>query len=142
MAASPPLPTQGNAFLSVRDDDKKVVLAAAKLLRELGFNLYGTSGTARFLESKGIEIKSLLKISEGRPNVLDLLKNGEINLIINTPGTSAQRQDEKLIRREAVHRSIPIMTTTSGAWAAAKGIEALKKRGISVCSLQEHHQRK
>jgi carbamoyl-phosphate synthase large subunit len=139
MAAQPALPLKGNVFISVRDSDKKAVVTTAQVLKKLGFQLYATHGTSRFLSSEGIESNSLLKISEGRPNVLDMLKNGEISFIINTPGTKTQRDDEKLIRREAVHRSVPIMTTTSGAWAAAQGIEAQKRCGISVKSLQELH---
>ncbi len=139
MAAQPPLPTGGNVFMSVRDSDKKVIVSTSKLLSKLGFTLFATTGTAHFLASQGIEAKSLFKISEGRPNVLDMLKNGEIALIINTPGNKSQREDEKLIRREALHRNVPIMTTTSGAWAAAHGIEAQKRSAISVKSLQECH---
>jgi carbamoyl-phosphate synthase large subunit len=140
MAAQPPLPESGNVFISVRDDDKKAVVSSAQLLIKLGFHIYATHGTSRFLASEGIPSNPLHKISEGRPNVLDMLKNGEISLIINTPSTKAQRDDEKQIRREALHRRVPIMTTTSGAWAAAHGIEAQKRSGISVKSLQELHQ--
>lgn len=140
MAAHPPLPVRGNVFMSVRDTDKKAILPTAKLLSRMGFALHATSGTARFLSSEGIEAKSLFKISEGRPHVLDMLKNGAIDLIINTPGSKLQRDDEKMIRREAIHRNIPIMTTTSGAWAAAHGIESQIRNGISVKSLQEYHQ--
>ncbi|MBI4027652.1 MAG: carbamoyl-phosphate synthase large subunit [Verrucomicrobia bacterium] len=139
MAAQPPLPTGGNVFLSVRDEDKKAVAPAARLLAQQGFALYATSGTARALAAEGIESKPLFKISEGRPNVLDMLKNGEIALIFNTPGTRDQRDDEKLIRREALHRNVPIMTTISGAWAAAHGIEAQRRTGILVKPLQEYH---
>ena len=139
MAAQPALPESGNVFISVRDSDKKAVVPAARLLSKLGFVLYATGGTAKALEGDGVAAKSLFKISEGRPNVLDMLKNGEISFIINTPGNRSQREDEKLIRREALHRNVPIMTTTSGAWAAAHGIEAQKRSGITVKSLQEHH---
>ena len=139
MAAQPPLPSGGNVFISVRDSDKKALLPAAQLLAKLGFTLFATSGTARFLATAGIESKSLFKISEGRPNVLDLLKNGELAFLINTPGTKSQREDEKLIRTAAIHRKVPIMTTTAGAWAAAHGIEALRRSGVSVKSLQEYH---
>ncbi len=139
MAAQPALPMSGNVFLSVRDADKKTILPTARLIAKLGFSLYATSGTARSLTAEGIECKTLFKISEGRPNVLDLIKNGEIALLINTPNTKTERDDEKQIRRAAVHRSLPIMTTTSGAWAAAKGIEAQQKSGITVKTVQEYH---
>ncbi len=139
MAAQPALPTKGNVFISVRDSDKKTVLPTARLLVKLGFSLYATSGTARVLAAEKIEAQTLFKISEGRPNVLDMIKNGEIALVINTPNTKVERDDEKQIRRAAIHRSIPIMTTTSGAWAAVKGIEAQQKSGIRVKTIQEYH---
>ncbi len=139
MAAQPPLPTSGNVFISVRDSDKTSVLPAAQLLGELGFVLHATGGTAGFLAAQGVKTRPLFKLREGRPNVLDMLKNGEINLIINTPGTKDQVEDELRIRREALYRGVPIMTTTSGALAAARGIESLRRRGISVKSIQEHH---
>jgi carbamoyl-phosphate synthase large subunit len=139
MAAQPPLPASGNVFVSVRDSDKEAVLPAARLLSELGFALYATGGTASHLAAHGVQTRPLFKIREGRPNVLDMLKNGEIHLIINTPGTKDQVEDELRIRREALHRNVPIMTTTSGAWAAAHGIDRLRQRGVSVRSLQEHH---
>jgi len=140
MAAQPALPISGNVFISVRDADKKAVIPAARLLSRMGFILFATSGTAHLLAAEGVETKSLFKIGEGRPNVLDMLKNGEIAFIVNTPGTRSQREDEKLIRREALHRNVPIMTTISGAWAAANGIEAQKRSGIQVKTLQEYHQ--
>ena len=139
MAAQPPLPSSGNVFISVRDSDKKAILPAAQSLAHLGFPLFATSGTARALAAAGIQTHPLFKISEGRPNVLDMLKNGEIAFLINTPGTKSQREDEKLIRTAAVHRKVPIMTTAAGAWAAAHGIEALRRNGASVKSLQEYH---
>jgi carbamoyl-phosphate synthase large subunit len=140
MAAQPSLPMGGNAFISVRDADKKAVVPTARLLSKLGFVLYATSGTALALAAEGVKTTTLFKISEGRPNVLDMLKNDDISFIINTPGTKIQREDEKWIRREALHRKIPTMTTTSGAWAAANGIQAQKKTGITIKSLQEYHQ--
>jgi len=139
LAAQPPLPTKGSVFISVRDGDKRAVIPTARLLAEMGFKIYATSGTARALAAEDIDAQSLLKISEGRPNVLDLLKNDEIHLIINTPGLGNQRDDEKVIRREAIHRNIPIMTTTSGAWAAADGIRAQRGSRLSVKTLQEYH---
>ena len=139
MAVQPALPIGGNVFISVRDSDKKAVIPTVQLLSKLGFVIYATSGTARLLTAEGIAAKPLLKISEGRPHVLDMIKNNEIAFIINTPSAKQlQRNDEKLIRREALHRNIPIMTTVSGGWAAVNGIDAQKRRGISVKSLQEH----
>ncbi|NUN93068.1 MAG: carbamoyl-phosphate synthase large subunit [Verrucomicrobiae bacterium] len=139
MAAQPPLPASGNVFISVRDSDKAAVVPAARLLADLGFVLYTTQGTSDLLSRQGVPSRPLHKLREGRPNVLDMLKNGEIQLIVNTPGTKDQLEDELRIRREAIYRNVPIMTTTSGAMAAARGIESLRRHGISVKSLQEHH---
>jgi carbamoyl-phosphate synthase large subunit len=141
MAAQPALPTSGNVFISVRDTDKSAVIPTARSLIQLGFKIYATTGTARALNEAGVTANPLFKISEGRPHVLDMLKNREISFIINTPSTTkTHRDDEKLIRREALHRSVPIMTTTSGASAAVHGIEAQKRSGITVSTLQEYHQ--
>jgi carbamoyl-phosphate synthase large subunit len=141
MAAQPALPMSGNVFISVRDADKSAVIPTARSLIQLGFKIYATMGTARVLTDAGVAANPLFKISEGRPNVLDMLKNREISFIINTPSTTkTHRDDEKLIRREALHRSVPIMTTTSGASAAVHGIEAQKRSGITVSTLQEYHQ--
>jgi len=139
MAAQPSLPLKGKIFMSVRDSDKQPLVPVAEQFKKMGFEICATSGTARFLEEQGIEVQPLLKISEGRPNVLDLLKNDEIVLIINTPSTKVEREDEKKIRLTALHRKIPIMTTITGGSAAAQGIEAMRKHEISVCTLQEYH---
>ena len=98
-----------------------------------------TSGTAAVLEKAGLKVQRLLKLLEGRPNVIDLLKNKEIQLVINTPSGAAPREDEVKIRTTAVYTGTPIMTTLSGAKAAARGIAALKKSGYRVKTLQEYH---
>src|ERR1035441_7934558 len=98
MAAMPPLPLSGNVFISVRDADKPAILDLARGLIQLGFKVCSTSGTAAALQAAGIPVQSLFKLTEGRPNVLDLLKNGEIGLIINTPAGPVARQDEIRIR--------------------------------------------
>jgi carbamoyl-phosphate synthase large subunit len=141
MAAQPSLPLKGKIFLSVRDSDKQPLVPVAEQFKKMGFEICATSGTAKFLEEQGIPVQALLKISEGRPNVLDLLKNDEIVLISNTPSTKVQREDEKKIRLTALHRKIPIMTTITGGSAAAQGIEAMRKKEISVTTLQEYHSR-
>jgi carbamoyl-phosphate synthase large subunit len=101
--------------------------------------LISTSGTAAVLEKAGLKVQRIFKISEGRPNALDLLKNREIQLVINTPAGQVPRADEIKIRTTAVYTSTPIMTTLSGAKAAALGIAALKKSGYSVRTVQEYH---
>ena len=139
MAANSPLPLSGRVFISVSDHHKKGVAPVARQFVDLGFDLVATSGTAAVLEAAGLKVERILKVSEGRPNAIDLLKNKEIQLVINTPGGATPRADEIKIRTTAVYTGTPIMTTLSGARAAALGIAALKKTGYSVRTLQEYH---
>jgi carbamoyl-phosphate synthase large subunit len=139
MAASAPLPLRGRVFISVSDADKSQAAEIAKEFDGLGFELVATSGTAAVLEKAGLKAQRIFKLSEGRPNAIDLLKNKEIQLVINTPAGQAPRADEVKIRTTAVYTGTPIMTTLSGAKAAALGIAALKKSGYGVQTLQEYH---
>ncbi|MBM3888874.1 MAG: carbamoyl-phosphate synthase large chain, partial [Verrucomicrobia bacterium] len=139
MAASGALPVAGNLFLSVHDAHKTNVTQIAREFVRLGFALFATEGTAAALKRGGVPATALFKLSEGRPNVLDMIKNAEIALIINTPSGKAPRADEVRIRTAAVQHRVPIMTTLTGAAAAAEGIAALKRHGLSVRSLQEYH---
>jgi carbamoyl-phosphate synthase large subunit len=141
MAAQPALPDKGKVFLSVRDSDKSKVVPIAKQLAGLGFELCATTGTAKVLHEAGLTVQPLFKVQEGRPNVLDLIKNGEIQLIINTPAGQTPRADEVKIRTAAVAHRIAIMTTLASAQAAALGIKTLRDRGLKVHSLQEYHGR-
>jgi carbamoyl-phosphate synthase large subunit len=139
MAAGGPLPMSGRVFISVSDAHKKEVAGVAKLFADLGFDLIATSGTASVLEKAGLRVQRVFKLTEGRPNTVDLLKNREIQLVINTPAGQSPRADELKIRTTAVYTGTPIMTTLSGAKAAALGIQALKKHGYEVKTLQEYH---
>ena len=139
MAAGGPLPMSGRVFISVSDAHKKEVAGIAKLFADLGFDLVATGGTAIVLEKAGLKVQKIFKLAEGRPNAVDLLKNREIQLVINTPTGEAPRADEVKIRTTAVYTGTPIMTTLSGAKAAALGIAALKKSGYEVKTLQEYH---
>jgi carbamoyl-phosphate synthase large subunit len=141
MAAQPALPTAGKVFLSVRDSDKAQVAKIGKDLAALGFELCATDGTAALLEKEGLPVQRLFKVQEGRPNVLDLIKNGEIQLVINTPAGKTPRADEVKIRTAAVLRRISIMTTLASAKAAVMGIKTLRERGLKVHSLQEFQAR-
>ncbi len=138
MAAQPPLPESGQVFLSVKDSDKAGAVAIARELVALGFTLCSTSGTAQALAAAGLPVRKLFKLQEGRPTVVDLLKNGEIQLIINTPFGQIPRQDENIIRSQAILRRVCIITTLSGARAALQGIKALRKKPVEVRSLQEY----
>jgi carbamoyl-phosphate synthase large subunit len=139
MAANSPLPLGGKVFISVSDMHKKDVVAVAKDYVALGFELIATGGTAAVLEKAGLKVEKIYKVSEGRPNAVDLLKNKEIQLVINTPAGQVPRADEVKIRTTAVYTGTPIMTTLSGAKAAALGIAALKKNGYAVKTVQEYH---
>ena len=139
MAANSPLPLSGRVFISVSDADKPHVAAIAREYAGLGFELVSTGGTAAVLEKAGLKVQRIFKLAEGRPNALDLLKNRELQLVINTPAGQVPRADEVKIRTTAVYTGTPIMTTLSGARAAALGIAALKKSGYEVKTVQEYH---
>ena len=137
MGAGHQLPLEGTAFLSVHDRDKPGLLPVARRLAELGFELAATAGTAGYLESQGLAVRAVLKVHEARPHIGDLLINGEIALVINTPLGRESHEDDGIIRRTALKYDIPCITTLSGAMACAEGIAALKREGLSVRSLQE-----
>ena len=140
MAAGTPLPLGGRVFMSLSDSDKPQAPQIAKLFLDLGFEMVATGGTARVLEEAGIKVQRIFKLQEGRPNALDLLKNRELQLVINTPSGQVPRADEVKIRTTAVYTGTPIMTTLSSARAAALGIAALKQHGYSVRTVQEYHE--
>src|SRR6185437_9905858 len=129
MAANAPLPLSGRIFISVSDADKSEVAAVARQFADLSCEIVSTSGTAAVLEKAGLKVQKLFKLAEGRPNAIDLMKNREIQLVINTPAGQTPRADEIKIRTTAVYTGTPIMTTLSGAKAAVLGIAALKKSG-------------
>jgi len=137
-AAKPGLPTGGNVFLSVKDADKPRAVKLARDLESLGFALYSTGGTAKVLTENGIKVSKLAKIEEGRPTAVDLIKNGQIQMVINTPAGMIPRQDENKIRAAAYAHSVCIMTTLTGAKAAIDGIKALKRERIGVRPIQKY----
>jgi carbamoyl-phosphate synthase large subunit len=139
MAIQPALPTSGTAFISVKESDKPGVISLAREFVALGFDIIATTGTAAALAAADIPVTRVFKIKEGRPNVLDLIKNGDIDFIINTPSGKTPRQDEVQIRSAAVAQRISIMTTLRAAQASANGIRSMQKHGITVKTLQEYH---
>jgi carbamoyl-phosphate synthase large subunit len=139
MAAGSPLPLGGKVFISVSDAHKKKIVEVARQFAELGFQLIATSGTAATLEKAGLKVERIHKLQEGRPNAIDLLKNKELQLVINTPSGATPRADEIKIRTTAVYTGTPIMTTVSSALAAARGIAAIKESGYGVKTVQEYH---
>ncbi len=139
MSAQPPLPSSGNVFISVKDSDKRSVVPIASEFADLGFTIYATGGTAKVLREAGIPAKLLYKLQEGRPNILDLIKNDEMHFIINTPSGQQPRKDEVVIRSAAVAARVAMMTTLRGAQASSAAIRALKAAGYGVKSLQDYH---
>ncbi len=137
MAAGNALPIQGTVFLSVNDRDKTSLLPIAVQLSALGFSLIATSGTAAVLREAGLPVKTILKVSEGRPNGVDLIINGEIDLVVNTPLGAPAFSDEHVLRRYAVANGVPMVTTLSGAKAATLAIEAIRSGVLQVASLQD-----
>ncbi len=139
MAANSALPTEGTVFVSVQDAHKAKIVPIAKKLIELGFEIIATAGTAMKFKEAGIASKSIHRISEGSPNILDHMREGKIKFIINTPSGKKPREDEVKIRSLAVSLGVPCVTTIPGADAATKGIEAIKKHSIGVRPLKEWH---
>ncbi|MEO5960087.1 MAG: carbamoyl phosphate synthase large subunit, partial [Opitutaceae bacterium] len=137
-AAKPGLPVKGNVFLSVKDSDKPRAAEIARSLEALGFTICSTSGTAKTLADAGVKVKKLAKIAEGRPNAVDLIKNGQIQMVINTPGGMVPRRDENAIRSAAYAHNVCIMTTITGAAAAVDGIRALKEKHVGVRPIQQY----
>lgn len=139
MSAMGKIPLSGKVFISVKDRDKVHVVHIAKEFIELGFTVIATGGTAKFLMDNGLKVETINKLQEGRPHVLDLIKNKQISFIINTVfGKQAQR-DSMYIRRGALQYKIPYTTTISGANAIVKAIRRLKEHPISIKSIQEYH---
>ncbi|HTK89186.1 MAG TPA: carbamoyl-phosphate synthase large subunit [Verrucomicrobiae bacterium] len=140
IAAGSPLPTSGKVFVSVKNRDKRAAMGIARRLVEMGFSLVATAGTAKLLALQGMTVEPVHKVGEGyRPNIVDLMKRGEIALVFNTPEDGRARKDSSVLRRTAVMLNIPYYTTVDGAQAAIGGIEALLKGEIAVQSLQEYH---
>lgn len=139
-AAGVSLPLQGSVLISVNENDHKNVVAIARELAEIGFIVVATDGTGRTLEQAGLSVKRVNKVYEGAPHVVDLIKERQIQLIINTPLGKNARKDDYAIRRAAIENGVPCMTTLSGAWATVKAIRALKQEKLEVKSLQEWHE--
>ncbi len=139
LAANQKLPAEGAVFVSVKDADKDKVLPVVKKLFSLGFQILATAGTSRHLEKAGIPNKVVKKIAEGRPHAIDYIKNGDIQLVINTASGKKSSEGSGKIRRTVLRYNIPYSTTLAGAWAMLSAIETLKKGALTVRSLQEFH---
>ncbi|MFZ0411189.1 MAG: carbamoyl-phosphate synthase large subunit [Candidatus Acidiferrales bacterium] len=142
LAAGQRLPQQGTVFISVNDHDKRHIAAVVKDLLASGLNVIATRGTAAVLSRAGIEVDSVYKVNEGRPHIVDLIKTGKVDLVINTPLGRESFYDEKSIRRAAIRYNVPCITTLAAASAAAKGIRDTKGHPVDIAALQDLHRRK
>lgn len=139
IAAGMQMPTSGGVFITVNDHDKNKIAPIAKELTELGFTIYATEGTQLKLRDAGIDVKHVFKLQEGRPHVIDRIKNKEIHLVINTPTGKTAKLDERYIGEAAMLFKIPMITTIPGAIGLVKGIRAIKEEKLDVMSIQELH---
>ena len=139
LASGSELKTSGNAFISVKDDDKPKIVHIAQHLIDLEISLIATKGTHQFLKANGIECSVVKKVIEGRPNIIDFIKNGEIQLVINTTFGENEIKQSYSIRRESLVGNIPYFTTVSGAQAAVEAIDALKNEGLDVKPIQDYY---
>ncbi|HOL89200.1 MAG TPA: carbamoyl-phosphate synthase large subunit [Anaerohalosphaeraceae bacterium] len=133
------LPLEGTVLITVNDSDKEAIVPVAKEFADIGFRLVATEGTCDYLRKKGVKVERIFKLYEGRPNILDAIKNKEIQLVINTPIGKRSATDDSYIRKAAIQYKIPYITTVAAAAASAKGIAARKARESTVCSLQSYH---
>jgi carbamoyl-phosphate synthase large subunit len=138
-ATQTPLPSKGTVLITIADRDKDRILEAAENFRDMGFNILSTGGTKVFLEKHGIPSTIILKVHEGRPNIVDAIKNGEIDVVVNTPAGRLSEYDDSYIRKNAIRYKIPYITTTSAALASTKGIRERQNGEYKVKSLQEYH---
>ncbi len=142
MAAGSFVKPNGRAFISVKDKDKPATIYIARKLLELGYSIEATKGTAKSLKKAGLKVDEVNKVKEGRPHIVDHIKNSEIDLVINTVGDKKSQEDSYSIRRTALTQNVPYYTTIAGAKAMVNGLEAIKKEKIDVNSIQEYHKRK
>ncbi len=138
LGANVKLPLSGNVFISVRDADKKHVVSAVEKLYKTGFGILATGGTATFLEEKGIPVRRINKVLEGRPHIVDAIKNGEVQLVVNTTQGAQAVADSFSIRRESLMHGLAYYTTVAGAKAVADGISALKEHDLGVKPIQDY----
>jgi carbamoyl-phosphate synthase large subunit len=138
LAAGQRLPLSGMVFVSMSDRDKVAVVPVVRDLMDLGFQVVATSGTRAVLQEHGLTVELVLKLHEGRPHVLDWMKNKKIQLILNTPSGEEAQADGRLIRRTALAHKIPIITTIAGAKATAAAIRSLQSQPLDVKALQDY----
>jgi carbamoyl-phosphate synthase large subunit len=138
-ATQSPLPIRGTVLITIADRDKNRIIEAAENFRDMGFTILSTGGTRQFLKEHGIPAELILKVHQGRPNIVDAIKNKEIDLVVNTPAGRLSEYDDSYIRKNAIKYKIPYITTTSAALSATKGIKERQNGEYKVRSLQEYH---
>jgi len=138
LAAGMGLPQEGAVLISVNDYDKSAGLKIARDLHRMGFTLYATAGTAEFFRRTGLPVEMVNKVSQGSPHVVDLIRSGKVQLILNTPLGPHAHSDGADIRAAATVMNVPLLTTLSAAMAAVNAIQALRQKELSYRSLQEH----
>ena len=139
MAAGNPMPMEGRVFISVKDKDKAAAFGVASVLEKAGFSIVATKGTAEYFSERGITVETVNKVFEGRPHIVDRIKDMQIDLVINTVHGAEAQKDSYSIRRTTLMQGVPYFTTIAAAHAAAKGITAIKSKQLKVNSLQEYH---
>ena len=140
LAAGNSMPSEGTVFLSLNDHDKQSMGAMGQDLVNLGFKLIATRGTAEYLKDQGVEVKTVFKVNEGNPNIVDRIVNGDVHWIINTPLGAKSMYDERAIRRTALECGLPTMTTLAAAKAGIEAVGAMRSESLDVKTLQEHHE--
>jgi carbamoyl-phosphate synthase large subunit len=138
-ATQSPLPIKGTVLITIADRDKNRIIEAAKNFRDMGFRILSTGGTGKFLAENGVSSQLILKVHQGRPNIVDAIKNREIDLVVNTPAGRLSEYDDSYIRKNAIKYKIPYITTTSAALSSTKGIRERLNGKYKVRSLQDYH---
>jgi carbamoyl-phosphate synthase large subunit len=136
------IPLSGKIFISLKDKDKPPSVLIVKKLLELGLSVIATRGTAMYLKNHGLDVEVINKVAEGRPHIVDLIKNKEINFVINTVSGAQAQKDSFSIRQSALQYRVPFTTTISGAIAVVNAIDMLKKKQVNIKSIQEYHKNK
>jgi carbamoyl-phosphate synthase large subunit len=133
------LPSYGKVFISVNDRDKAFIVDIARAYTDLGFELLATRGTAKLLKEHGLDVLPVLKVHEGRPNIVDMIKNGEVAMVINTASGKRTNHDSRAIRQTTLHYGVPFTTTISGARAIARAIQHQQNKALRVECLQDYY---
>ena len=139
IAAGNSVPLEGTVFISIRDEDKPYITEVAREISEAGFNIMATGGTERYLGERGVDSEKVFKVGEGRPDIVDRIKSGEVDMVINTSFGVKSIADSFSIRRSSLEHGLPYFTTIAAAKAAIRGIKKVQKGSLGVKTIQEYH---